>query len=298
VVTYNGVVTLRSQEQARRFGRKLYQHLSKGGKVLVTSDLLRNLLDERLETVQHDDSLRRQHDRELANITSSDGQSTIVSYCWNHLPLAFLGTHTGCVLLQGGGKDLANMAVAMFDPFALGRISESNCIDAVVNIYKEQRFTAASLNDFSELHQSVRYMIEILYWIIMVFILQYAFGIDVTSYILPFVTLLLAISFAISSLVGNIFLAFAFVFFMQPYDVGQQVQIGLFNAFTPPVAGTVKNITLLYTVITTGKNETVRRHVVALCAARCVLRLRAEWCVLWVRVQRAEWLPVLRTKGI
>jgi hypothetical protein len=79
VVTYNGVVTLRSQEQARRFGRKLYQHLSKGGKVLVTSDLIRNLLDERLETVQHDDSLRRQHDRELANITSSDGQSTIVS---------------------------------------------------------------------------------------------------------------------------------------------------------------------------------------------------------------------------
>jgi small-conductance mechanosensitive channel len=165
-------------------------------------------------------------------------------------------------LLQGGGKDLANMAVAMFDPFALGRISESNCIDAVVNIYKEQRFTAASLNDFSELHQSVRYMIEILYWIIMVFILQYAFGIDVTSYILPFVTLLLAISFAISSLVGNIFLAFAFVFFMQPYDVGQQVQIGLFNAYTPPVAGTVKNITLLYTVITTGKNETVSSYVV------------------------------------
>jgi small-conductance mechanosensitive channel len=148
--------------------------------------------------------------------------------------------------------------VSLFDPFNLGRVTEEYCIDAVANIYKEQRFTAASLNDFSELHQSVRYMIEIFYWLIMVFILQYAFGINVTDYILPFVALLLAFSFAISSLVGNIFLAFAYVFFMAPYDVGEFVQIGLWSSNTAPIVGTVKNITLLYTIITTTKNETVR----------------------------------------
>jgi small-conductance mechanosensitive channel len=128
----------------------------------------------------------------------------------------------------------------------------------VVNIYKEQRFTAASLNDFSELHQSVRYMIEIFYWVVMVFILQYVFDINIVDYVMPFVSLFLAISFAIASLVGNVFLAFAFVFFMGPYEVGHQVQLGLYNALTPPVAGVVKNITLMYTVITTGRHETVR----------------------------------------
>jgi small-conductance mechanosensitive channel len=160
--------------------------------------------------------------------------------------------------VQEEKRELWSVAAGLFDPFNLGRVTEENCIDAVANIYKEQRFTAASLNDFSELHQSVRYMIEIFYWVVMVFILQYVFDIDIVDYVMPFVSLFLAISFAIASLVGNVFLAFAFVFFMGPYEVGHQVQLGLYNALTPPVAGVVKNITLMYTVITTGRHETVR----------------------------------------
>jgi hypothetical protein len=60
VVTYNGVVTLRSQDQARRFGHKLYQHLSKGGKVEVTAELIRRLFEERQE----------KHERDTSSVTS------------------------------------------------------------------------------------------------------------------------------------------------------------------------------------------------------------------------------------
>jgi small-conductance mechanosensitive channel len=149
--------------------------------------------------------------------------------------------------------------VGLFDPFNLGHVTEEYCIDAVANIYKEQRFTAASLSDFSELHQSVRYMIGIFYWIIVLIVVQFSFDINIAGYIIPFVTLILAFSFAVASLIGNIFLAFAFVFFMAPYEVGHQVQLGLHNKFTPPVSGVVKHMSLLYTVVSTHKNETVRR---------------------------------------
>jgi small-conductance mechanosensitive channel len=161
------------------------------------------------------------------------------------------------VLPQEEKKELWSVAVGLFDPFSLGRISEEFCTEAVVNIYKEQRFTAASINDFGELHQSLRLGIDIVYWIIMLFVLQSLFGFDISTYLLPFITLLLTVSFAIAPLVGNIFLCFAFVFFMAPYDIGHKVQLGLFNVYTPPVIGNVKSISLLYTIITTGKNETV-----------------------------------------
>lgn len=154
-------------------------------------------------------------------------------------------------------QELWSVAVGLLDPFNLGKVNEDFCVEAVLNIYKEQRFTAASINDFGELHQSLRIGIDIVYWIIMLFVLQAIFGFDLTSYLLPFITLLLTFSFAIAPLVGNIFLAFAFVFFMSPYEVGHKVQFGLFNMYTPPVIGIIKSVTLLYTIVNTGKNETV-----------------------------------------
>jgi small-conductance mechanosensitive channel len=160
--------------------------------------------------------------------------------------------------LQEEKEALWSVAVGLFDPYNLGRISEDFCTEAVVTIYKEQRFTAASINDFGELHQSLRLGIDIVYWIIMLFVLQSIFGFDLTTYLLPFITLLLTVSFAIAPLVGNIFLAFAFVFFMAPYDIGNKVQFGLYNLYTPPVIGYIKSVTLLYTVVTTTRNETVR----------------------------------------
>jgi len=134
-------------------------------------------------------------------------------------------------------------------------------VEAVLNIYKEQRFTAASISDFGELHQSLRIGIDIVYWIVMLFVLQNIFGFDINNYILPFITLLVSFSFAISTLVGNVFLAFAFVFFMAPFDVGHKVQIGLVSTSVAPPVGYVKSVSLMYTVITTSTNETVSKNL-------------------------------------
>jgi ribosomal protein L31E len=77
VITYNGVVTLRSQEQARQFGQKLFKHLSKGGKVVVTPDLIKKLFEERREAVTSDLAERVEHEHAIAHITSEQASSGI-----------------------------------------------------------------------------------------------------------------------------------------------------------------------------------------------------------------------------
>jgi hypothetical protein len=79
VITYNGVVTISSQEQAKQFGNKLYRHLSKGNKVVVTPELIHKLFDERKELVRSDENEKVQHEEELANIASAQASKAMFS---------------------------------------------------------------------------------------------------------------------------------------------------------------------------------------------------------------------------
>jgi small-conductance mechanosensitive channel len=100
-------------------------------------------------------------------------------------------------------------------------------VTALMLIYKEQRFAASSLNDYGEIHQSLHNVISFIFWAVMTIILQIFLKIDVTTYILPFVTMLLTVSFALGPLIGNLFLSITFVFFMIPYDIGNKIVIGV-----------------------------------------------------------------------
>jgi hypothetical protein len=99
-------------------------------------------------------------------------------------------------------------------------ITEDQCVDALCEVYKETRFAASSLNEYGELHSSLRLVIDIIFWILMTVILQVFIQIDLVSYFLPFVTIALAASFAVASLVGQVSISIAYVFFMMPYETG------------------------------------------------------------------------------
>jgi small-conductance mechanosensitive channel len=126
----------------------------------------------------------------------------------------------------------------------------------VLAVYKEQRFSAASIRDYGQLHQSLRIGIDTVYWIMMSFVLQAVFGFVLTDYLLPFITLILSLSFSLAPLASNYLLAFAFVFFMAPFDIGHRVRI-VFTSGADVVDGHVKSITLLHTIVTTLREETV-----------------------------------------
>jgi hypothetical protein len=154
---------------------------------------------------------------------------------------------------------LYESALDLFDPFRLGQISEEQCMAALCLIYKEQRFAASSLNDYGELHQSLRSVVEVIFWIVMLIFLQAFLQINLISYFLPFITLSLTLSFALGPLIGNLFLAMTFVFFMIPFEVGNKIYIGSDPAHR--IVGFVRSVSLLYTTINTTTNELVSQSI-------------------------------------
>lgn len=231
VMTYNGAVAIRRKFQAKDFGKNLYDHLSRGNKYLITHRTLETILHETTEHL---------YDEEMGNKKNN-----------NYSALRMLSDEKKL----DSSTFLLECAIDLFDPLRLGYITEEQCVAALCLVYKQQRFAATSLNGYGELHHSLRGVIDFVFWTVMGVIMQAFIQLDVFSYILPFVTILLTMSFALSSLLGNIFLAITFVFFMIPYEVGNKIFIGTDQ--NTRIAGFVQSVSLLHTTINTLKNELV-----------------------------------------
>jgi len=70
VITYNGIVNIHNQAQAKEFGRKLFKHLSKGGKVVVTPELIRKLFEERRALFNINRDQQDEHDAEMQSVVT------------------------------------------------------------------------------------------------------------------------------------------------------------------------------------------------------------------------------------
>ena len=109
---------------------------------------------------------------------------------------------------------LYETAIKYLDPLNTGIITEGQIIIALYQLYKEYRFASISLNDYGELHESLRTVLNVIFAFVMMIIIQGFMQINITSFLLPFITLALTLSFALGPLIGNIFLDTVYVFFM------------------------------------------------------------------------------------
>lgn len=246
IYTYNGPVLIHRKFQAKQFGRSLYKHLSRGGKVVVTIEMLKAIFVQSAES----------HKEEFAGNWiggSSKGGGSSRKYASNY---NYQAVQMSSPDLE---KDTATLlyesCLELFDPFRVGTISEEQCMAALCMVYKEARFAATSLNEYGELHASLRTVIDVVFWLVMLVVLQAFLQLNLFAYLLPFISLALTVSFALSQALGNLFLAIMFVFFMVPYDIGNKVYIG---PESNRIVGFVKSVSLLYTTINTTKNEVMK----------------------------------------
>lgn len=261
--TYNGPVTIRRKFQAKAFGKSLFVHLSRGGQEAITHDRLRQIFKERCMA---DDSTKGIVDPGQEDDDVEGNSHKLMSKNRRRMTMAeYIGKENYSALQtlsnnKTQDKDyetfLYEAAIELFDPFHLGYVTEEQCMAALCLVYKDQRFAATSLNDYGELHQSLRSVIDVLFWTIMVIFLQSFLQLNILSYILPFATLLLTFSFAFGALAGNLFLAITFVFFMSPYEVGNKIYIGADP--NTRIVGFVRGVSLLYTTINTFQNEVMK----------------------------------------
>lgn len=277
IFTYNGPVVIRRKFQAKEFGKSLYLHLSRGNKYYITHAMLEELF-QNLPSSQKEKTLARaaalggkSQSGKLDN--KNPFQSHHENETYHDLESAAMlldseddssskkGNYSALRMLSGQyDKDTATLlyesAIELLDPFHLGYVTEEQCMAAVCLVYKEHRYAATSLNDYGELHQSLRGVIDVVFWMVIIVVLQTYLSFNIyTQYILPFVTMAFTISFALGPSLGSVLLATIFVFFMIPYEVGNKIYVGADP--NTRICGYVRSVTLLHTTISTLNNEVV-----------------------------------------
>jgi small-conductance mechanosensitive channel len=135
-------------------------------------------------------------------------------------------------------------------------VSEADIVAGVIQVFKQMKFAASSLYDFGELQATLRYVIDVMFWVLMMIVFQIIVQFDISTVLAPAITVLLMLSFAFGPLFGNLFLATAFVVFMLPFDIGDRVVIG--NAGPSQIICYIRSIGLMYTTVETIYKDKVR----------------------------------------
>lgn len=235
--TCSGAVVLRRRDQAKAFGRSLFAHVNRTYR-------------DNPGGVGVDDN------RSLSSATVCTLSDSII------LGLSVSGNNghlAGSALLLGKEPSAAVMDALnrIFEPTSPTQaLTEHDFVKGLCLVYKESRFCASSLEDFGQLHSSLRVIVDALFWFTMLFVMLGFLQLNVSTYVLPFVTMGLTLSFALGPLIGNLFLATVYVLFMMPYDIGNKIAIG--SVESTQLVGFVKGVSLLYTTLTTLNNETIK----------------------------------------
>jgi hypothetical protein len=102
-------------------------------------------------------------------------------------------------------------------------ITQATVVNAVVTVFKEIRFSRASMQDLNNLHKEAKSVVDILFGIFMVLLVQIILKFDMSSMLAPLLTISFGLSFAFAQVLSNLFLSMSFVMFLLPFNVGNRV---------------------------------------------------------------------------
>lgn len=197
-------MTIRSRKQAEAYGNKLYMHLTNGNKRLCTGSTICEIL-------------RRHLSDEMIS-------EMLPHVCHPLTPDRFSNTSMD----RGGLLDIECHALRLFRCSEVpevndGPVSQGAVVNAVVNVFKEILFSRASLQDLNNLHDAAKSVVDFIFWVFMLLVVQVILRVDVSHVIAPLLTVLFGLSFAFSPVLSNLFLSMAFVMFLLPFNVGNRV---------------------------------------------------------------------------
>lgn len=224
VMSYNGMLSVNKRAQAKIFGHRLFIHLSRHGRVTITTGMLR-------------DALRTLGTEGIPSLLTPDITSNRSS--------AVAGIDIKAVV------DATTMLFSLASDDDV-EVTEKGIVAGVLEAYKEMKYATSSLYDFSGLQQSLRAVIDFFFWILMAVVAQCILQFDLSTVLAPGISLILVLSFALGPFFGNMFLSVAFVFFMLPFDIGDRV---FFTSMTTHCH--IIGIGLLHTTVRTIYNEKI-----------------------------------------
>lgn len=123
---------------------------------------------------------------------------------------------------------------------------------ACKTVFESYKYGASSLSDFGQVREQVAAVLDVIFWIFMVIVVQMIVKLDIDVILTPMLTLVFGVSFAVGPTVAQACMAISFVTFTLPYDVGDRIAVGVGSTKT---ICTVVSISLLKTTVITIYNE-------------------------------------------
>jgi small-conductance mechanosensitive channel len=110
-----------------------------------------------------------------------------------------------------------------FNPQLLKAVSRDDVRDTVQRIYRQREAIRRGLSDRADVSAIVRKLAGGVFWTLMFVVVLIIFGVDVVAVVLPYVSLMLAFSFAFGPTVRVLLESAILVLVIAPYDVGDRV---------------------------------------------------------------------------
>lgn len=117
----------------------------------------------------------------------------------------------------------ANEAFEVFDSDRNGDISMTEMRNTIVEVYKERRFVAKSLEDTSSALGQLDFIFLIIAFVIIAFEAFAIFDIDISKTLTTFYTLAIGASFIFKESAQEIFDSIIFLFVTHPFDTGDRI---------------------------------------------------------------------------
>jgi hypothetical protein len=206
-----GFTTIRNRKEAEAFGNKLFMHLTNGNTTAFTGSTISDILRQhpsdgiKTETLPY---MCHPLTPDRFNNTGAERGSTQAIVC--HALRLFRCDESLPLPGQGGAAPPA--------------VSQSAVVNAVVTVFKESQFSRASLQDLNNLHETAKSIVDVIFFLFMLLLVQIILKVDISKIMAPLLTVLFGLSFAFSPVLSNLFLSMAFVMFLLPFNVGNRVR--------------------------------------------------------------------------
>jgi hypothetical protein len=201
-----GFTTIRNRKKAEAYGNLLYMHLTNDNTKPLTGATILDILRKHPST-----RIMKEHLPHVCHPLTPD-------------------RYNNSGMERGGMLDVECHALRLFrcseapgsgdDP-----VSQSAVVNAVVSVFKEIQFSRASLQDLNNLHETAKSVVDFIFGVFMLLLVQIILKVDVSRILAPLLTILFGLSFAFSPVLSNLFLSMAFVMFLLPFNVGNRLSV-------------------------------------------------------------------------
>ncbi|EGC38017.1 hypothetical protein DICPUDRAFT_46057 [Dictyostelium purpureum] len=109
-------------------------------------------------------------------------------------------------------------------------IKKDDLTNWVLRVVRSRKTLEYRLRDHEDIGRVINEIVNFIFWVLMFLFVMTLYGVEVSVFLVPLSTTILALSFAFGTTLRNVFESLILIFFVRPYEVGDKVVINQLEA--------------------------------------------------------------------